>query len=384
MKRILGVLLVVVVLVGFGLMPSTVAASPQSDDFEWGIKGDPLSDSGGGITWYINLAGTTGKVEIDTDKHYEGTRSARFYEDGDDDVEAHFKALGTGQALSFAIYIDGNGEFMLYYGDGSYRIGIRIHYGTNHIEYYYNWEWVDTGVTVSTGSWHTLTLYDIDWSGHSFGIRLDVTETNGAMYVSASLANYIYIYNFHGYGASEFWIDNVVLDVLDTPTVETDACSDATPTSLQGNGNITDDGGGTITRRGFYYTTVFDDFEWGVDEDPLSDDGGWIDWTISAAGNSKAEIDEAQHYEGTRSALLYRDGSNHASAYFSQSPLSTDQVPSFRFRIDGNGELVFAHGNGSYRILFKTLHDVHRIHYYNGATYVDTGVDVSVNEWHIL
>jgi len=166
--------------------------------------------------------------------------------------------------------------------------------------------------------------------------------------------------------------------------VETDACSDPTSTSLQANGDVVCDGGSTVTRRGFHYSKVFDDFEWGSDTDPLDDSGGAIDWTITAAaGDSKAEIDTAQHYSGTRSARLYRDGSNNVDVKFSPGAMASNQVWGMVLRKDDGSRLVMYHGNGSKLINFELAAD-------EGVKYTDeeglhaTGKSVVAGQWHLL
>lgn len=93
--------------------------------------------------------------------------------------------------------------------------------------------------------------------------------------------------------------------------------------------------------------TIFDNFEWGGDGDPLDDSGGEIDWTITAAGNSKVEIDISQHYSGTRSARLFRDGSNSPNAQFVQTPISSDQVLRWWWRKGDYGNPVVYHGTSN-------------------------------------
>jgi len=165
--------------------------------------------------------------------------------------------------------------------------------------------------------------------------------------------------------------------------VETDACSDPTSTSLQGNGDVVCDGGSTVTRRGFHYSKVFDDFEWGSDTDPLDDSGGAIDWTISVAGDSKAEISTAQHYLGTRSARLCRDGTNDPRMDFSHSAMATDEVWSMWVRKDETSRVLLYHGNGTKLINFEVWED-ENLQYYDGTNHVDTGKDLVVGQWHLL
>ena len=166
------------------------------------------------------------------------------------------------------------------------------------------------------------------------------------------------------------------------PTVETDACSGVQSTSFDGNGDITKAVAGSVTKRGFHYSKVFDGFEWGSDGDPLSDSGGAITWTTTAAGTSKAEIDTAQHHTGTRSARLYRDGTNMPKATFSQSPITASQSIHFWFRKDGTSQPSYLHGNGSH-IIYVIVGFDEKVYYFDGSG-KDTGATVLINTWYSL
>lgn len=194
------------------------------------------------------------------------------------------------------------------------------------------------------------------------------TETVTKVKISGTLdsSHFLYLYEF------EF---NSI-----PPTVETDACSDVGPTSLDANGDIIASGG--ATKRGFHYSKVFDNFEWGSDEAPLSDDGGAIDWSIVAAGTSKVEIDTAQHYTGTRSARFYSDGTNPSRAYFTQPAISSTQVISFALRKDDATYFVLWHGNGT-KYIRVNIADNEDIQYYDGSNH-STGSSVSIDTWHVI
>lgn len=193
-----------------------------------------------------------------------------------------------------------------------------------------------------------------------------------------------------GYGVQKFFKTKSV-----APEVETDACSDVKVTSFDANGDITDDGGDTITTRGFHYSKVFDDFEWGVfdaeerfewgvDTDPLSDSGGTVMWTIIAGGDSKAEIDDEEGipYSGTRCARLYRDGSNNPRAYFSQGAIDSSQILFARVRKDTNSDIALYYGHDG-KVIQVYYDPNENLVYYDGSAH-DTGVDIDVEEWATL
>jgi hypothetical protein len=125
----------------------------------------------------------------------------------------------------------------------------------------------------------------------------------------------------------------------------------------------------------------FEDFEWGVDTDSLDDDGGSVDWTTTAAGSSKAEIDTAQKYGGTRSGRLYRDGTNSPIASF---PQTAGVGYAIRFRVRKNDTAYYAimHGNGTKSIWF-VLYTDEKIEYYDGG-FNDTGQVVTTDTWALF
>ena len=125
-----------------------------------------------------------------------------------------------------------------------------------------------------------------------------------------------------------------------------------------------------------------DGFEWGSDGDPLSNAEGGIAWTIVANGDSKAEIDTSQYYQGVRSARLYRDGTNSPQARITQTPLTSDQFIEFNLRKDNTSYFSLYHGNGTHCI-HVNIADDEKIYYYDGANH-DTGASVTINTWYKL
>jgi hypothetical protein len=159
-------------------------------------------------------------------------------------------------------------------------------------------------------------------------------------------------------------------------TVAIKNTTETTAYMYYGKADATDSSSGANT------FTQFDDFEWGNDGDPLSDDGGGIDWTITAAGSSKVEIDTAQKYSGTRSARLYRDGTNAPRADF---PLIAGEDYAVRFRVRKNDTMSYAirHGNAA-TTMYLYLEADEDISVYDGATFVDTGENISVDTWTLF
>jgi hypothetical protein len=239
-----------------------------------------------------------------------------------------------------------------------------------------------TTVGFTTSGYNTITIDDFDFINAGGATKLCVRSGREISGTTPGGDEYVAVYATEETGTSKDPYLSVSYAGL--PTIETDACSDYTYNSFSGNGDITSDGGGTLSRRGFYYTTVFDDFEWGSDGDPLSDSGGAIGWTISVAGTSKVEIDDAVGipYSGTRCARFYRDGTNNARAIFGQSAVSASQVIGVRFRKDDTSQIYIIHGDGSQRITIYI--DANEHIWYNDGTAHDTGAAISAGSWYHL
>jgi len=128
---------------------------------------------------------------------------------------------------------------------------------------------------------------------------------------------------------------------------------------------------------------VDENFEWGVDGDSLDTSGGTVTWAVTAEGTSRAEIDTAQQVSGTRSARLYRDGTNPPATYFTQSAIGDGQAIAFRFRKDADSRLQAYHGNGTYRALIQ-VSATEDLQYADADGDYQTIDTVLINTWYLL
>lgn len=126
-----------------------------------------------------------------------------------------------------------------------------------------------------------------------------------------------------------------------------------------------------------------DDFEWGIDSDPLSDSGGGISWTTETQGCSKAEIETANYYEGLRCARLYRDGLNRPIANFAQSAVGSFEHISFWVRKDFTADFLLYHGNGAHVVAVR-IDASQNLMYHDVSGWQDTGVNVAAFRWYLL
>jgi hypothetical protein len=130
---------------------------------------------------------------------------------------------------------------------------------------------------------------------------------------------------------------------------------------------------------------VIEDFEWGSDGTSLAESGGDVDWKVSASGDSYAEIDDDiddMSYLGTRSAKIYRDGSNSVYAYYSR--FHPDFIGSY-LRKDGTAYTYIINGDGTHRILVR-ITSAEKVQYYDDAGYHDTGsgYTIPIDTWYLI
>jgi len=127
---------------------------------------------------------------------------------------------------------------------------------------------------------------------------------------------------------------------------------------------------------------VDEDFEWGIDGTDLT--SGFLNkdplWYTTVSGTSVAEIDTEYSHAGTRSARLYRDGTNDPEAWIYHTPPSYDQVVNFRMRADGSARAVFTMGDGTSRVTFS-FYEGQDIRYYDDS-WKDTSHNYSPNSWY--
>jgi len=122
----------------------------------------------------------------------------------------------------------------------------------------------------------------------------------------------------------------------------------------------------------------FDDFEWGSDGTALNTSGGGITWSTSDAGSSKTEIDTAQYYTGTRSARMYRDGTNSIYALLSYTA-GTGYAIRWNARRDGNARMMLFHGNSAYRMDIRINTD-ETVSFGTSSS----GYSAAANAWHLM
>lgn len=133
-------------------------------------------------------------------------------------------------------------------------------------------------------------------------------------------------------------------------------------------------------------STITEDFEWGVDGDPITDSGGTLTWSRSVPGTCLAEIDTAQAYAGTRSLGLCGDGTNFPKATVAIATASYAYSIRFRARYEaGGGYWRFWHGGSVYCIFLCAEPTAGKLRYYghDGASH-NLDVTCSVNTWYLV
>lgn len=113
-------------------------------------------------------------------------------------------------------------------------------------------------------------------------------------------------------------------------------------------------------------SSFVEDFEWGSDGMDLEyywqEEGGEVDWEVTASGASVVEIDDAEHAYGTKSARFCTYTST-AQAYYS---LIEPSFIGFALKKDNNAEAKFINGNGEFTIWVR-VNGAEQVQYYDGS-----------------
>lgn len=226
------------------------------------------------------------------------------------------------------------------------------------------------------------------WSGLqevSYGGATDLWRATltPAIVNSSNFGARMSVYGSGASSAAVYWY-KITVYYTEPPTTTIVAASLITADSARKNAEVLNDGGAACEGR-FSWGKIEkeDDFEWGSDTDPLTDDGGGIDWSVTALGTSLAEIETTGPYAGTRCARLYRDGTNPVTAYFTQSGITASQVISWRVKKDDTADHLMYHGDGS-SVITVRIQTNEQIRYRDPSTWVDTGATVVAGDWYKL
>ena len=134
----------------------------------------------------------------------------------------------------------------------------------------------------------------------------------------------------------------------------------------------------TAVSNGANTFVQFDDFEWGSDGDPITDNGGGITWSIGAGD---VDISTEQAHAGTRSMKVIGNAA-YSKAHF---PLTAGEDYAIRFRIyKEDAAYCFISHSDSATTMYIRVDTDETIDYYDGAAYQDTGDSVTADDWNLL
>jgi len=238
------------------------------DDFEWGINGDAITDSGGSVTWTIN----SGDSDISTDQAYGGTRSQKLLDDVGRTISTCPVTTSDDIAIRMRVYrVDAATYFTLGHGDGVERTTWGNN-SSNDIKYY-DGAWQDTGDNSSNTTWELYETYDFDWVAHTYDMAVAGVENadDADMRVEAICVDKAALFGDTAVG-NDVWVDDFLVRnyrEANTPVitawgseeqsanVETWRSDNVTATSASLRGNIYSLGGSAfINRRGAVWDTT--------------------------------------------------------------------------------------------------------------------------------
>lgn len=173
---ILGTVLAQASLTGSGSLSAAAkmtykaAAADLIENFEWGQNDDPISDSGGPITWVVYAPGSS-KAVISTAQAYEGTRSLGCYSDGTNPGSAYTEQfVAKGDRLNFRARRQSNMGWRISFGNGVHQIAILVHSNGTHYRIKDDWAWetVDSLNPMAADTWVEYSLRNVDFVNGTF------------------------------------------------------------------------------------------------------------------------------------------------------------------------------------------------------------------------
>lgn len=180
----------------------------QFDDFEWGSDGDPITGSGGDITWTQK----SGNVDISTTHSKSGTRSMKLISNNPRSICSFPQNTGEDYIIRCSIYKPDVTEFYLMHDDASTQI-YAIFYGNDNLGWY-DTDYRDSGYDGQENEWAVMEIRDIDWSANTYDIYwkdslLDQIVKGATPMRAISQNNNEVVFNVDV--NQDVWIDNVVI-----------------------------------------------------------------------------------------------------------------------------------------------------------------------------
>jgi autotransporter-associated beta strand protein len=190
-----------------------------------------------------------------------------------------------------------------------------------------DWDLIDASGTITVNGSGTFTIY-LYGSGTGF----NSSQAYSWKIMDGSVSGFdagrfaVNSDNFaHALDGGAFSVDENSLDLVftplstDPPTVTTDAPSEITPYSAKGGGNVTDDGGDTVTERGVCWnTTGTPDTD---DDKQAADAGGTGVFTNYISGLTPGETYYVRAYAINGNGTGYGDEEEFTAACFTNGPV---------------------------------------------------------------
>lgn len=269
----------------------------------------------------------------------------------------------------------------LYYGYGFVEMTQDPDQNNNTNDGYYNFGYVYDDDVDGSDFWDIVDAINNGWpialNGNFWNV--DVKHIDGQGTWPPTTGHYIAI---KGYGYHTSWYG-----IYGEYIICTDSLSRSNQLEFYWSDMVND---GSNLHINIIKDEIPEDFEWGYHGEPLSDSGGDVDWTVTADGDSYAEISVyGEHEPSTRCGKFYYDGDsngyNYARGYYDEvEPIWRG----FWFKTDGNTVAYTRTGNGQYNIMVRVLNDSDddgdvALQYYDYRWHT-TNKELKVNHWHFI
>jgi hypothetical protein len=213
----------------------------KADDFEWGSDGDPITNSGGGITW-SKTTNVGDLVEIDTAWSVSGTRALLVHRESS--IYCYASCPLTPDDYAYAVQFDVRCEagmgIDIAHGNGSNRIRFGVKASTGQLFYInVNGKEMYLPTYLSVNTWHRVVVTNISFTTGIYTLLIDsVSQGVLSMWKTGSYVGVVALGSTNGTGSC--WFDDVQIIARSDPWV---SLSPALDDGLV----LSDDPGRTVT-----------------------------------------------------------------------------------------------------------------------------------------
>ena len=179
------------------------------DDFEWGINGTDIVDSGGGIEW-LKL---NGFPVISTEQKYGGTRSMKLPYSSTF-ARAYFNYAPSSEISVMHRFYKENASTLgiFFHGNGTRRSTLEVSTAEKLVTFDSVGKSIETGLTVTPDAWQLIEINNFNWADYKYSCLINGSAVHDIpMQPSIYTSGVIAVVGDAAGADRDSWIDNIII-----------------------------------------------------------------------------------------------------------------------------------------------------------------------------